>query len=209
MSDSNEPIITSEALLFFDVETGGLTPEHTSLLSIGLLAWSPTDGILDTLHIKVKEPILKVTEVALEINQIDLLEHFRNAVTFPEAREEIIHFATKHIIPLAVVAGEQKYPKVKLAGWNIGSFDLKFLSYFFDQLNQARLHRTVFDYHVVDLPGIMRLLYDSGKLSKDFSSSSDQALEHFAIERLEPHNNPVNCCIATCKLYEQAISLLK
>lgn len=204
-------IIPNERLLFFDTETGGLPDMDISLLSMGFVAWCPHQGTLGSLHLPVKEPILKVTQTALEVNGIDMLEHFKTAYTYQQAREHLIHFCTSNkLLSLPVLTGMEKYPRVKLAGWNVGSFDLGFLKDFFYSQGEfyKKLFLGFFDYHVVDLPGIMRLLFDLSLVPKDFSSSSDDAFEYFEIERPEAHNNPVNCCLGDITLYEKVLELI-
>ena len=58
--------------LVIDTETGGLSCEKNSILSIAGVIWEPRGEISKLFDFYIKEPVMNVEERALKINKIDL-----------------------------------------------------------------------------------------------------------------------------------------
>jgi DNA polymerase-3 subunit epsilon len=176
-------------LLFLDTETGGLDSRENSLLSVGLVHWR--DGeILDTLEVKVKHDIYKVTAKAMEVNKIDLATHDIQAV-YPDVAWYIITkwLATRFTeLPVTVV------------GHNVG-FDMSFMM----QLAPKSVLDTVLSYRTVDTSAILKYLYISGVLDQDIRGIT-AALEHFGISWEDQHN-ALSDATVTAQLFNRLVSL--
>lgn len=127
------------ALVFIDVETGGLNPHTRSLLEIGMVAITrhPVDGsmLLNDFSSYVREETISVEPEALAVNGIDLCK-LQHAPSPSEVLTQIdqwlwqIYRPTSEITAIGLPRPSGSEPiKVCLAGWN-----LKLDRAFFDRL---------------------------------------------------------------------------
>jgi DNA polymerase III epsilon subunit-like protein len=113
--------------LFFDTETGGLTPQY-SLLTVSAIL---TDRHFDIIrihefdpgmYVKVKHANYTVHPKAMEVNQIDLSDNDANGFSVQEAAELFTLFIKE---ALTVTGHRRLVP----AGHNV-PFDVKFLQHY-------------------------------------------------------------------------------
>ena len=95
-------------LLAFDVETGGLDPKETSLLTAYFQVFDENFNEIDSLSFKVKpdDGKFKVTQKAMDINKINLEYHAEEAMPYYLAAHELEHFLkynsqNEKLIPVA------------------------------------------------------------------------------------------------------------
>lgn len=185
-------------IYFIDTETGGLDPQKTDLLTVGIVEWE-NETILRTMEIKIVRDVYRLTPKALEVNKIDL-SHFNTNIpgyyTPYGAKKEIVKF----------VSGPSQEKKI-IAGHNI-AFDIGFIN---EQLFKAN-HDSMndcFDYRAIDTASILRTLYIAKKLPEDLSKLDD-ALSYFGvyIEEKERHT-ALGDAIATAKLFNKLLETIK
>lgn len=135
--------------LFIDTETGGLDPARHSLLTI-CADIVPEFGRepVGSFTTAFKHDPYRISPRALEVNNIDLVEHDKYAGS---AEEAAIHF--HEWIKLASV-------KPQPVGWNIG-FDLGFI---YQQFIPKAEWDTLVDYHSLDVCALVEFLIIAKKL---------------------------------------------
>jgi exonuclease I len=110
--------------IFFDTETGGLTPEH-SLLTLSAIVTDPQLNVVvihelqPGLYLRLKHDNYVTQPRAMQVNQIDLAEHDQFGFTLPDAIETLIAF----IREAKAALGVQRFIP---AGHNV-PFDMRFL----------------------------------------------------------------------------------
>jgi len=179
-------------LLFCDTETGGLDEEVTSLLSVGFAVWN-NYKIESTLEIFIKEPVLRVTPSALQVNQIDLREFNQIGVSVEEARNRIEQFIYQNF-------GLHK-GKVKLAGINI-KFDINYIKKCFGK----KFFNKWFSHRSVDLQSAVTFLYIKNTISED-CSSSEKAYKYFNINKGKVEHRALKDCLHEIELFEKLLRL--
>lgn len=185
-------------ILFLDVETGGLDPFNHSLLEIGLVLWE--DGeIKDTLNIKLRHNIYKITRSSLEFNGINLIKHDNESIPCKEAYNKIISFVNNHY---------NNGEKITLGGHNIGKFDFIFLKEFIEKYDNNLINNR-FSHRFVDTSSILKFLYHSNIINKKVFSLN-KALKHFnlTISDGERHTGIGDAKIEA-ELYTKLINLIK
>jgi DNA polymerase-3 subunit epsilon len=184
----------SDKILFIDTETGGLDPSRHSLLSLALVVWADME-ILDSQEILINDGVLSVTKEALAVNKIDLEKHKMEAISRPEAMDQLMRFLGNHF------PGKGK---ITLAGHNV-HFDVAFFKVFFSANNKD--FSAYFSHRVIDTSSILHYLYLSGKI-KQRAISSDAAFALFDIQ-VEGRHTAMGDAMATAKLFTRLLSLLK
>ena len=180
-------------LLFVDTETGGLDPETSSLLSIGMVVWD--DGsVVAQKEILISHDNIVISPNALKVNKINLLEHIERAINSRDALKEMLDFCHQYL-------GE---PPWIAAGHNI-YFDVTFLRHFFKE-NHEKWH-TYFSHRSLDTSSILRFLSLSGVLQSEIVSS-DEAFNYFDIQ-IENRHTALGDVIGTAKLFNRLIDLVK
>jgi DNA polymerase III epsilon subunit-like protein len=158
-------------LLVLDTETGGIDPISHSILSIGAAVWD--DGtIRGEFETLIAEPVLTVTPRALEINNINLVEHCKLGVPPDEAMQRFRLFLTEFM-------GKelQSEDKITLVGHNIG-FDVGFLKRL---CRLAGIHfEDMFSHRMLDTAGLLRFLTLTETLPLS-GAGLTEALEYFQI----------------------------
>ena len=159
--------------LVIDTETGGLSCEKNSILSIAGVVWQPRGEINKLFDIYIKEPVMNVEEKALKINKIDLEHVYEHGLT---PREAVVHIKKA----LDARFGQNRKP-IQLVGHNV-SFDLGFIK---------RLYRLAgLDYYsdfrgrALDTCSILQFLMISGKV-KGFRASADVLFESAGVKIAE------------------------
>jgi DNA polymerase III epsilon subunit-like protein len=183
----------ADRILFIDTETGGIDPVSNSLLSLGLVVWKELE-IRATLEILIDDGILNVTEKALEINQIDLSEHRKKAVSPSVAIRQMDEFINSHF---------PKEEKIVLGGHNI-SFDVNFLNAFLSRNGYDFQQR--FSHRHVDTSAILFYLYLTGKIKRKLTASQD-ALDYFGIA-VQGRHTALGDAMATAQLFSRLVGIL-
>ena len=113
---SDIDIYPENRMVALDCETGGIGDDG-SLLTVWFGVYSPEFQLIDELSLKIKpkDGIYNLTARALEINQIDIIEHDKVAITKSEAGKLLFKFLAKNkgddmLIPVGHnVAGDVRW----------------------------------------------------------------------------------------------------
>jgi DNA polymerase III alpha subunit (gram-positive type) len=181
-------------ILFLDTETGGLNPNKNSLLSIGLAVWHQ-GVVIDSTEIFVNDGVLNVSEYALKVNNINLENHIRHALSPASAIDMLSNFVEMHF---------GKSHHVTLAGHNIG-FDIAFLKCFYE-LNNIEFNKR-YSHRAIDTSSIIQFLYHSEVLKENISSS-DAAFKYFSI-KVENRHSALGDAVATAELFNHLIAVCR
>ncbi len=183
-----------DKLLFIDTETGGLDPDEHSLLSLAMVVWDDMK-ITDSTEILINDGQLKVTKEALSINNINIEEHKKQAITPSEAVEKMIDFIRKNF---------PEKRKITVAGHNV-HFDIDFLKVLLNNTGINFSH--YFSHRIIDTSSILYYLYLSGSI-KQKATSSDEAFLLFEI-KVNGRHTALGDAIATAELFNKLISLMQ
>lgn len=183
----------ADKILFIDTETGGTDPASNSLLSLGLVVWKELEPRA-SLEILIDDGMLNVTEKALEINQIDLNEHKKRAVSPAVAIRQMDKFINSHFT---------KDEKVVVGGHNI-NFDVNFLNAFLTRNGYSFQQR--FSHRHVDTSTILFYLYLTGKIKRKLTASQD-ALDYFGIA-VQGRHTALGDAVATAQLFSRLVGIL-
>jgi DNA polymerase III epsilon subunit-like protein len=145
--------------LFFDTETGGLTPEF-SLLTLSAILTDRDFNIVCVhdfdpgLYLRVKHANYVTHPKAMEVNGIDLAEHDEYGFTVAEAREAFLAFVEES-------RNLSGHKKLIPAGHNV-PFDVKFLQHYVMPEEQWR---DAFTHPALDTCAAARLFTAANKIS--------------------------------------------
>lgn len=174
--------------LVLDVETGGLTPT-TSLLSLGMILIDEKSlEVIDEIELFLKPDngIYAVTPQALQVNQIDLVEHEKWAESYSRSYPKLLKFFSGNEINGCI-------------GHNI-AFDLGFVFKFL-------IRKTKWDklcgYRNIDTAGIARFLGNAGILPK-MSYSLENLCAYYRIN--PPDHTALKDAQCTLGLYRRMLS---
>jgi len=182
-------------LLFIDTETGGLDPARYSILSVGLVVLSDNE-IADTLEIKIREPEINACDEALQVNNIVIDSHIREAIPPLEAVNQVLAFIRK-CQDLYSDKG-----KIIICGHNV-LFDIAFIKRLFGYTSYK--YDDYFSHRIVDTSSILRYLYIKGDLPDDISNL-DAALDHFGINEY-PRHTALKDALLTALLFSRVVNL--
>lgn len=160
--------------LFTDVETGGLDPSKTSLLTASFLAVDPDQSEFGSLDLMLRpngnEAII-ATEKALQVNGIDLTRHVESAATYTHGRSALCEFLD---ICRPALGGISSFIPV---GFNV-SFDLSFLWY---HLLPRSTWEQYVSYAAEDLKGTARFIHRARGIA--IGHSLDAVVAHYGLSR--------------------------
>ena len=188
-------------LLFIDTETGGLDPQKHSLLTIGMCVM--VEGyIMDKLEIKLKQDTYNVTNSALNVNKINLLELDTD---IKNAFNQIIMFIQRNF---------DTKDKITLAGHNV-NFDIGFLKIFWEEglktipeySRSQFLWNKLFDYHYVDTMQISAFLNDVGIISTP-NNKLESLIKYFSLNPASRHT-ALEDSIMTSLVYYNMVQISK
>lgn len=149
----------------FDVESGGITTNE-SLLEVTLTTLdeklNPTDSL--TLKLKPENGNYIVNAGALKVNQINLVEHDKTALTYSQGRELLVSFLKKNkgtnkLIPLGQAVG----------------FDVAFVQTYLLGIQDWQEYVS---YRLLDTASVAQFLIDTGHIPES-TGASLSALEKF------------------------------
>jgi len=175
--------------LAFDVESGGVTDDH-SLLSV---YFAVIDEDLKTLYgeldllVKPDDGNYVVSAQALEVNKIDLISHDKIAIPESKAGTMLYNFLKLHA-PDGTV-------KLTPLGHNI-AFDVQFIK---KHLVNKAFNQYV-SYRMLDTSSIIQFLKLTGMVSRDLAGSLSEIAAHFGISTITnvPHTAKGADCGPVC-----------
>lgn len=196
--------------LAFDCETTGLL-SSCNILTAYFVILDNNLNILDELDLKIKHDYYLVFTKALEINNINLLEHDKIAISVIEAKSQLIKFLKKY----DTSHNKNKY---QIIGHNI-KFDIDMLiSNKILNLNEINIYFQTDCY--LDTYKIARLLKSQKKINKCQSLSLSKLCYYFNIDTdksinesnndNDDENNFHNCkydTLCTINLFKKLIEL--
>lgn len=142
-------------LLIIDTETGGLSPQTHSIMSLGAVVWE--DGkILDEGYWWIAEPTIYFEKQALDANKIDVNWLAENGLSPADAVAQLHAFLEKWL-------DTSQFRGILLCGHNVG-FDYDFLKRLYGLAGFVTIFEKLFDYHKLDTAGIAKYLQLKGKI---------------------------------------------
>ena len=187
--------------IVLDIETGGIGDDK-SLLTAYFIYCQFKDNkfeIVDVLDLKIKpnDDIYRVTAESLNINNIDLKEHNKVAITEKQA-------GTKLYDKLSYWYISNKKEKLIPIGHNV-AFDIR-------RIKNTLVHPGTWEqfvsYRVLDTCTIAQFLRLQGKLPSNVSCSLVDLTEHFDVEPLTGKAHEADYdCIATLSVLEELFKL--
>ena len=173
--------MSEKYFLAFDLETGGLDPAKTDLLT-GFFAILDEDyKILDELSLALKpDGRLPVVEArAMATNGIDIQKHLEdpNTVTYAEGAKKLTAFVKKYL------KKHSKYSNIIAFGFNIASFDVPWAHH---HLIDKTTWESMIHYKCLDVSHDVDVLKRHGWLPP-FCGTLTSMVEFFAVPKLEAH----------------------
>ena len=181
--------------IFIDTETCGTDPQKNDLLSIALVVWSKTKGIIDSKDFFIKYSDYNLTEESRLITNFNETAHNLKAIPGKDVAKQIMTFLCQHF--------DLNY-KITIIGHNV-SFDISFLKVFFAK--SGITFDNIFSHRSIDTYSIYKSLILAGKIDKDIESSTE-AFNYFNINIAERHT-AMGDCLATVELFENLLLLMK
>lgn len=178
--------------LFLDIETGGIAIGNISILKLSLATYRYGKTRIfqkNTLSLSVKpdDGVYKVEAGALRVNNIDLVEHDKEAIPYSQAARKIVEFLKKEM--------EGETTKLIATGHNIQDFDL---GHIFHNILDKRTWNRYVSPHVVDTLGVAKYLTTIGILPEDLSLNQKSLANHLDIaideEKLHDADYDIDVC---------------
>lgn len=171
--------------LALDIETGGLDPVTTSLLTAHFAIVDDEFNILDEHGFALKHDIYHVTGGALNVNHISIEEHDKIAQPLDTVVNNLNHFLRKHALIFKGhnAEGDPMHDEIQLIplGHNV-AFDVRSLQHTLKQVQWKFV-----SYRVMDTQVAARFLQICGKLPLENKCSLRALAEYFKIEDKEAH----------------------
>lgn len=213
--------------LVMDCETGGF--EGTSLLSFYFGIYDENFQFIDELELflRPKDHIYKVTAEALGVNNINLIEHEKKAITYQEGGTKLFDFIQRHssipqiFIPAGInldeilagqfihlskhnikFEGESTIEKLEPLGHNV-SGDIRRVKE--DLISEGSWNKFV-SYRVQDTGTVGNFLKKQGKIPKEISGSLGSYANHFGIDNSKAHDAKGDCEM-TLAVYKEMLKL--
>lgn len=185
-------------LLVIDTETGGLDPDHDSLVSLAAVLWQ--DGkIKAETQIFVNEPKARIGAEALAVHGIDPQWLKLNGLSPLQAVKEFERFVTTY------------FPKpgkgeVQLAGHNV-AFDVAFLKRLYRLAHEE--FPSFYSHRILDTASLGLFFILSGDLPSG-SATSDKLFSYFQIPFTHDNrHSALGDARATAELINEFLKLLK
>lgn len=185
-------------LLVIDTETGGLDPNHDSLVSLAAVLWK--DGeIVAEIQIFVNEPKPRIDAGAIAVHGIDPKWLKLNGSSPRRAVREFERFVATHFPRL-------EKGDVQLAGHNV-AFDVAFLKRLY-RLARVRFP-SFYSHRVLDTASLGLFFILSGNLPKG-SATSDKLFSHFSIPFTQgSRHSALGDARATAQLINEFLKMVK
>ncbi len=157
----------------YDCETGGRTTKYSLLTMYGQILDDSFEPV-DEIDIKISSPTYVVEPEALAINQINLINLFKEGNDIATCRQKMSTFLVKH--------SNFRQEKITQVGHNI-YFDMRFV-----KKNLLPNFDDFFSHHCLDTASTATLLKLMGKLPGDFKISLGNLAKHYQINHDNLHN---------------------
>lgn len=171
----------SQYFLFFDLETGGLDPAKTDLLTGYFAMVDENFKILEdlSLHLKPQGRLPIVEAKAMSTNGIDLEQHLLspNTITYAEGAKKLTSFIKKYL------KKNGKYSNILAAGYNVASFDIPWAQY---HLIDKTTWESMIHYKCLDVMHDVDVLKRHGWLPPRVGNLKSM-VEFFNLPELESH----------------------
>ena len=164
--------------LAFDVEAGGVTPEHSLLSAYFVVIDEDLKTVYGELDLLVKpdDGNYVMTAQALEVNKIDIIAHDKVAIPESKAGTMLYNFLKEH--------APNGTTKLTPLGHNI-AFDVEFVK---KHLVNKTFNQFV-SYRMLDTSAIIQFFKLTGLVSRDLAGSLSEIATHFGISTITnvPH----------------------
>ena len=120
--------------VFFDLETGGLTPGVHPIIQFAGVAVDEDFNVLEEFEIKLKFDVAKCSKEALDVNSFDPEVWDKMAVDPRAAQLQISAFLKRHATLRLVSKKGRPYTVAAIAGHNAATFDGPFLQAWYKSL---------------------------------------------------------------------------
>jgi len=165
----------------FDLESGGLNPKDSDILT-GWFGFFDKDlKLLEELPLKLKPDnrLPMANAGALKVNGINLQEHMSDpeTVTYSEGRERLLTMARKYL------KKSGRASNLVPTGFNIIGFDIKFIN---EHLIDADTWRSVFHYKCLDVMGATDFLRYCGWIPQEVAKLT-QLADYFGVAQGTAH----------------------
>jgi DNA polymerase III epsilon subunit-like protein len=181
----------------FDTETGGLNTK-CSVLSAYFIVFDSNFKSLGELNLKIKpdDGNYVVTAEALKVNNINLVEHNKIAVSTTQAKKELLEFLNNMT--------ESGRFKLMPVGHNV-SFDTQFL---LAHLIDSALWNSFISYHSLDTMHVANFLKICGLIPSSQKISLSNLADFFNIKTKQLHDAKEDT-VACVKVLKKMMLLLK
>ena len=178
--------------ILIDTETTGFDEKKHQILEVGILVIKDLK-LIAHFEVKIKHREYTIAAKAMEVNNINIVEHEKEALFEKEAAERMLEFLNKH-------KGEDEGYIV--IGQNV-AFDIKFLEEMFLRTYKIKEYRQVISYRNLDIMQLAIIKNIEGKISLE-KQDLDSILKELNIEvPKKRHRALVDCYLefkAMCKL---------
>jgi DNA polymerase III alpha subunit (gram-positive type) len=201
MDTTNTTNTANSKYLIIDTETGGLSPETSSLLS---LSFSLRDESFKELYsidyfLRPDNSVYMVTPVALNVNKINLSFHDATAMSYNEIKPLINS-------KLEMMSKEFGSKNIYIVGHNV-MFDLRFLYHYI--ISKENLDKYV-SHRILDTATIFKYLQLCNKIDASISGSLSSIAEYFNLNRSNKEAHSAKYDVETTSLIlEKMINLIK
>ncbi|WP_336786894.1 3'-5' exonuclease [Paenibacillus sp. MMO-177] len=188
-------------ILFTDSETGGLDPRRHSLLQLAVVSYEVGKGMIAADEFYVKNDHYELTEEAMKINQLDVLNevHIKGLYDH-EACDRIVSFIERSFGQI-----ETKADRPILSGHNVG-FDKSFMEYqLFDHYHTPM--QKYISHRTLDIMSLLWGLHIAGKIPVE-ACTSQGAFEYFGVDNKKAHT-ALSDILASIEVFEKAMKLMK
>ena len=179
--------------LLLDLETTGFDEKKHQILEVGILVIKDFK-VIDQFEVKIKHREYTITAKAMEVNNINIVEHEKEALFEKEAAERMLEFLNKH-----KSEDDEGYIVI---GQNV-QFDIKFLEEMFLRAYKIKEYRQVISYRNLDIMQLAMIKNIEGKISLE-KQDLDSILKELNIEvPKKRHRALIDCYLefkAMCKL---------
>lgn len=171
----------SQFYVFYDLETGTLSPDEGDLLSGYFAVLNEDYKFLDELSLKLKpEGRLPIADPkALAVNKIDLKKHIEDpeTVTYAQGKEKLVTLLKKYL------KKNGRYSNLIFGGYNIKSFDNRWL---WHHLIDKKSFENLVHYKYLDVMDDIDVLKRHGWLPPTIGTLGS-CVEFFGVPKGEAH----------------------
>lgn len=169
--------------ILIDTETTGFDEKKHQILEVGILVIKDLK-VIDEFEVKIKHREYTITAKDMEVNNINIVEHEKEALFEKEATERMLEFLNKH-----KCENDEGYIVI---GQNV-AFDIKFLEEMFLRTYKIKEYRQVISYRNLDIMQLAMIKNIEGKISLE-KQDLDSILKELEIEIPENRHRALTDC---------------